>query len=72
MLNEEFTPSEREVGHARALLEVYDDAAARGSGAVAFGGLVDDPVARRARALVSAAEEFRARDTRHREGLPHG
>lgn len=73
VLNEEFTPSEKEVGRARALLEVYDDAAARGSGAVSFEGtMVDDPVARRARALVSAAEEFSARDARSRDGLPRG
>ena len=77
VLNEEFSPDEREVIRARALLEVYEDAAARGRGAVSFEGtMVDEPVARRARALVQAAEQFRARDAkqhaRQRDGYPHG
>lgn len=71
VLNEEFSPDEREVTRARALLQVYEDAVARGSGAVSFEGtMVDEPVAQRARTLVRAAEQFRARDAGQQNGHP--
>ncbi|MGH3412070.1 MAG: HpcH/HpaI aldolase/citrate lyase family protein [Marmoricola sp.] len=65
VLNEEFTPAAEEVEHARRLLASFDEAVAAGVGAVGFEGtMVDEPVARRARALVAAADAFAARDAR--------
>jgi citrate lyase subunit beta/citryl-CoA lyase len=52
-----FTPSEEEVERARRLLRAYEEAAARGEATLAFEGeMVDEPMARRARAVLAAAE----------------
>jgi citrate lyase subunit beta/citryl-CoA lyase len=53
-----FTPSAEEVDHARRLLAAYEEAAARGVAAIAFDGeMVDEPMARRARTVLEAAQE---------------
>ncbi len=53
-----FSPSEDEVDRARRLLAAYEAAAARGEAALAFEGeMVDEPMARRARATLEAALE---------------
>lgn len=53
-----FTPSADEVDRARRLLAAHADAAARGEATLAFEGeMVDEPMARRARAVLEAAGE---------------
>lgn len=52
-----FTPSPEEVGRARALVAAYEEAVAGGHAAIAFEGqMVDEPLARHARAVIAAAE----------------
>jgi citrate lyase subunit beta / citryl-CoA lyase len=56
ILNRAFAPSERELDRARRLIAAAGDAKARGEGAFAFEGkMVDEPVVRRARALLARA-----------------
>ena len=56
ILNRAFSPSQAELDHARALLAAHDAATAAGRGAFAFEGrMVDEPVVRRARALLDRA-----------------
>ena len=51
-----FTPSAEAVDRARRLLDAYAEAAARGEATIAFEGeMVDEPMARRARAVLDAA-----------------
>ena len=53
LANQCFSPSPTERDRARALLAVWDQALARGQASVAFEGqMVDEPLARRARALL--------------------
>ena len=53
-----FTPSAEEVERARRLLAAYDAAAARGEATLDFEGqMVDEPMARRARATLAAIGE---------------
>ena len=53
LANQCFSPSPEERDRARALLAVWDEAQARGEASVAFEGqMVDEPLARRARALL--------------------
>ncbi len=53
LANQCFSPSPEERERARALLSTWDEAQARGEASVAFGGqMVDEPLARRARALL--------------------
>jgi citrate lyase subunit beta/citryl-CoA lyase len=57
LANRAFSPTPEEVDHARRLLAAYDAAVARGEAAIAFEGqMVDEPLARHARAIVVAAE----------------
>ena len=52
-----FTPSGEEVDRARRLIATYDEAVAAGHAAIAFEGqMVDEPLARHARAVVAAAD----------------
>ena len=54
LANAAFVPSAGEVDRARRLLAAYDAAVAEGHAAIAFEGqMVDEPLARRARALVA-------------------
>jgi citrate lyase subunit beta / citryl-CoA lyase len=56
ILNRAFSPSPAELDHARALVAAFDAAQAAGHGAFAFDGrMVDEPVVRRARALIEKA-----------------
>ena len=53
ILNRAFSPTQAELDHARALLAASDAAQAAGHGAFEFKGrMVDEPVVRRARALI--------------------
>jgi citrate lyase subunit beta/citryl-CoA lyase len=57
LANRVFSSSPEEVERARRLLTAYEEAAARGEAAIAFDGqMVDEPVARHARAVIAAAE----------------
>ena len=54
--HEAFSPSVEELDRARRLLGAYEEAKASGSAAIAFEGqMVDEPLARQARALLDAA-----------------
>ena len=54
ILNRAFSPTEAELDHARALIAASDEAQAAGVGAFEFEGrMVDEPVVRRARALIA-------------------
>jgi citrate lyase subunit beta / citryl-CoA lyase len=56
ILNRAFSPTEAERDHARALIAAFDTAQAAGRGAFEFEGrMVDEPVVRRARALIEKA-----------------
>lgn len=52
-----FSPTGEEIDRARRLLAAYDEAMARGEAAIAFEGqMVDEPLARHARAVLATAE----------------
>jgi len=56
--NRVFTPSPAEVDRARRLLALYTETQRSGAGAVAFEGqMIDEPLARQARALLAAADD---------------
>jgi len=56
ILNRAFSPSQAELDHARGLVAASDEAQAAGLGAFEFEGrMVDEPVVRRARALIENA-----------------
>ena len=56
ILNRAFSPTEAELDRARALVAAFDRAQAAGVGAFEFEGrMVDEPVVRRARALIEKA-----------------
>jgi citrate lyase subunit beta / citryl-CoA lyase len=55
LANQVFAPSDEEVEHARRLLDAHQHASASGIGAIAFEGrMVDEPMARRARAILDS------------------
>ena len=56
--NRVFSPSPHELDRARRLVDAYDAAIAAGVGVIAFEGqMVDEPLAKQARALLGAAED---------------
>jgi citrate lyase beta subunit len=56
ILNRAFSPSDAELSHARALIAAADKAQAEGLGAFPFEGrMVDEPVVKRARAMIQKA-----------------
>ncbi len=66
-VNRVFRPGEEEVAYARRVVEAFEEAVARGHGAVQVDGrMVDAPVAKRARALIALAEAIEARERSHR------
>jgi citrate lyase subunit beta/citryl-CoA lyase len=57
LANQVFSPSAEEVDHARRLVAAHDAATARGEAAIAFEGqMVDEPMVRRARDTLGAAD----------------
>ena len=63
--NEEFGPTDAEVTQARRVVEAYEEALARGEGAITVDGkMVDVPVAERARAVLRIANALAARQAR--------
>ena len=54
IINEVFTPSEGDVDYARRVVVAFEEAEARGDGAIAFGGqLIDRPIVERARRVIA-------------------
>ena len=61
VLNRAFAPSAQALDHARRLLVAAKEAKARGEGAFAFEGkMVDEPVIKRAQALLARADHGHA------------
>ncbi len=59
-INACFSPNEKEIEHARKVIEVFDEAAAKGRGSTSLEGLVVDvPVVKRAKALLNLAEDMK-------------
>jgi len=59
IVNAAFTPAADEIDYARRVLKAFDEARARGEGAVAFGGqLLDLPIVDRARQTLALAESL--------------
>ena len=72
ILNEEFRASAAELDHARRVLAAYDEALARGIGAVTVDGkMIDVPVVERARLLVAREEAIAVREAKM-QSLPAG
>lgn len=56
VVNQAYRPTEQELEHARKVINVYEDAEARGLGAVALDGvMIDAPIVKRARRTVARA-----------------
>ena len=65
ILNEEFRAGAAELDHARRVVAAYDEALARGIGAVTVDGkMIDVPVVERARRLVEREAAIAAREAR--------
>jgi citrate lyase subunit beta/citryl-CoA lyase len=63
--NATFGPSNAEVDEARKIIAAYDEALARGEGAITVDGkMVDVPVADRMRAILEFADAIAARQSR--------
>jgi citrate lyase subunit beta/citryl-CoA lyase len=63
-VNAAFTPAADEIDYARGVLKAFDEARARGEGAVAFGGqLLDLPIVDRARQTLELAESLSTRSS---------
>ena len=63
ILNDEFRPSPGEVEHARRVLAAYDEALAKGVGAVTVDGrMIDVPIVERARLVVAREAAIAARE----------
>jgi citrate lyase subunit beta/citryl-CoA lyase len=61
VINEVFSPNEREVDYPRRVLAAFDEAQARGDGAVALGGqLLDPPIVERARRTLDLESALRS------------
>jgi citrate lyase subunit beta/citryl-CoA lyase len=64
-LHAAFTPSEKEMDEARAIVAAAEDAATRGIGAIAIGGkMIDRPVLERARRALRLAERLARKESR--------
>jgi citrate lyase subunit beta/citryl-CoA lyase len=58
-VNTAFTPTVAELDYCRKVIQAFDEAQARGDGAVAFGGqLLDLPIIERARRMLALAESL--------------
>ncbi len=62
LLNEEFTPSEKDVASARGLIAAYNEAIKSGRASLVYEGkMIDVPVVRRAQNMLDRYEAIRAR-----------
>ena len=60
-VNAAFTPTAEEIEYCRRVIKAFEEAGARGEGAVAFGGqLLDPPIVERARQTVALADSIAA------------
>jgi citrate lyase subunit beta/citryl-CoA lyase len=58
-VNAAFTPSADEIDYCRRVVQAFDEATARGEGAIAFGGqLLDVPIVDRARQTLALAQSL--------------
>ncbi|MBI4460827.1 MAG: CoA ester lyase [Acidobacteria bacterium] len=58
-VNAAFTPTAEEIDYCRRVLQAFQDAEARGEGAIAFGGqLLDPPIVERARQTLALVESL--------------
>lgn len=63
VLNEVFAPRPEDVASARGMVDAYDDALAKGVGAVVYEGkMIDVPIVERARTLLAWAERIEAKE----------
>ena len=63
IINSTFSPSPEDVEHARRVVEAFEEAEARGSGATSLDGkMIDVPIVKRARYLLAMAESASLRD----------
>lgn len=61
-INEIFSPTAEDIEHARRVIAAFEEAQARGEGAIAFGGqLIDLPIVGRARRTLQMAEVLASR-----------
>jgi citrate lyase subunit beta/citryl-CoA lyase len=59
MVNEVFSPGEKEIAYARRVLEAIEDARKQGKGAVALDGkMIDPPIVDRAKTVLEIAKEL--------------
>jgi citrate lyase subunit beta/citryl-CoA lyase len=73
ILNEEFTPSAEELERACGVVETFDRATARGAGAVIHdGSMIDEPVARRAHAILRMSDTIKAEAERRNSRVRSG
>jgi citrate lyase subunit beta/citryl-CoA lyase len=60
MANGIFSPSADEIERSRRLIRAYETAQSEGRGAIEFeGNMIDEPLVKRARAVLELAEGFR-------------
>ena len=63
LLNEEFSPSDKDVSMAKRLIVAYEEAQANGKGAITLDGkMVDVPIALRAQALLAKHNRIRSKN----------
>ena len=63
IINTTFSPSPEDVEHARRVIEAFEEAEARGSGATSLDGkMIDVPIVKRARYLLAVSETASLRD----------
>ncbi|HYY24940.1 MAG TPA: hypothetical protein VE689_05570, partial [Candidatus Udaeobacter sp.] len=56
-INQTFSPTPEEIDYARQIEKAFEEANARGEGAIAFGGqLIDRPIVERARRTLEIAK----------------
>lgn len=72
LINRVFSPTEDELAYARRVVQAFDEAMARGDGAVAFGGqLLDLPIVERARRSLHSAAALAERPPAPSADPPH-
>lgn len=65
ILNEEFSPTEAEVGYARRVIAAYEEAQATGRGSTSVDGkMIDAPIVERAKMVLRLHEAIRRREAR--------
>ena len=61
-INATFSPSPEDIGHAKRVIEAFEEAESRGSGATSLDGkMIDVPIVKRARYVIAIAEATASR-----------